>query len=161
MAGSEKFGPEHADANLYDGCVTIVEPLDGQDPEAHEAVRALWNSVGASIVELRPEQHDMLVARTSHIPHIMAALTAEQATCARGVPSVIGNGFRDTTRVAAGRPEVWRDICLTNREAIVSALDELETRLAAVRDAIERGLAEDVEAFFDSARKAREEVCGG
>ncbi|GMV91879.1 MAG: hypothetical protein AMXMBFR82_16570 [Candidatus Hydrogenedentota bacterium] len=161
MAGSEKFGPEHADAGLYDGCVTIVEPLDGQDPEAHEAVRALWSSVGASIVELRPEQHDMLVARTSHIPHIMAALTAEQATCARGVPSVIGKGFRDTTRVAAGRPEVWRDICLTNREAIVSGLNELETQLAAVRDAIERGSAEDVEAFFDAARKAREEVIGG
>ncbi len=161
MAGSEKFGPEHADASLYDGCVTIVEPLDGQDAEAHEAVRALWRSVGASIVELRPEQHDMLVARTSHIPHIMAALIAEQATCARGVPSVIGKGFRDTTRVAAGRPEVWRDICLTNREAIVSGLNELETRLAAVRDAIESGSAEDVEAFFDSARRAREEVIGG
>ncbi|MCL4694218.1 MAG: prephenate dehydrogenase/arogenate dehydrogenase family protein, partial [Candidatus Hydrogenedentes bacterium] len=159
--GPDKFGPAPAAAGLNDGCVTIVEPLDGQDPEAHETVCAMWRSVGASIVELRPHQHDVLVARTSHIPHILAALTAEQATCARGVPSVIGKGFRDTTRVAAGRPEVWRDICLTNREAIVSGLNELETQLSAVRDAIERGSAEDVEAFFDAARRARQEVIGG
>lgn len=161
MAGSEKFGPEHADARLYEGCVTIVEPLDGQDPEAYDIVRTLWRSVGASIVELPPEQHDMLVARTSHIPHIMAALTAAQALCARGVPSVIGNGFRDTTRVAAGRPEVWRDICLTNREAIVSGLGELEVQLAAIRSAIARGSAKEVESFFESGRDAREQVTGG
>jgi len=161
MAGSEKFGPEHAFADLYEGCVTILEPLEGQDPEAHETVRALWSSVGASLVELRPGQHDTLVARTSHIPHIMAALTAEQAVCARGVPSVIGNGFKDTTRVAAGRPEVWRDICLTNREAIVSGLDELAARLAAVRNAVEKGAGNELEAFFESARHSREQVTGG
>jgi prephenate dehydrogenase len=161
MAGSEKFGPEHAVVDLYEGCVTIVEPLEDQDPAAHETVRALWSSIGASIVELRPEQHDTLVARTSHIPHIMAALTAEQADCARGVPSVIGNGFRDTTRVAAGRPEVWRDICLTNREAIVTGLDSFAARLAAVREAIANGSGEEVEAFFETAREIREQVTGG
>jgi len=160
MAGSEKFGPEHATADLYEGCVAILEPLEEQDPEVHETVRALWAAVGASVVELRPEQHDMLVARTSHIPHIVAALTAELAACARGVPSVIGNGFRDTTRVAAGRPEIWRDICLTNRQAIVTGLDDLAARLTAVRNAIESGSAGELEAFFESARSVREQVTG-
>jgi len=161
MAGSEKFGPEHATADLYAGCVTIVEPLDSQEPEAHETVRNLWASVGASVVELDPKQHDTLVARTSHIPHIMAALVAEQAACARGVPSVVGKGFRDTTRVAAGRPELWRDICLTNRDAILSGLDDLATRLAVVRAAVENRDGEELTAFFEAARLAREQVTGG
>jgi len=105
MAGSEKFGPEHATPTLYEGCVTFVEALDTQAPEAHEQVVALWQALGARVIDVDPARHDALVARTSHIPHILAALIAELAGDACDVRAAAGRGFRDVTRIAAGRPK--------------------------------------------------------
>ena len=160
MAGSEKFGPEHATATLYDGCVTFVEALQSHEPEAHERVVTMWQSVGARVIEVEPVRHDALVARTSHIPHILAALIAELAGDACDVRAEAGRGFRDVTRIAAGRPEIWRDICLTNRAAVLEGLEQIARRLDHVRGAIEAGSGEALEAFFESARAAREKVAG-
>ncbi|MDZ4859930.1 MAG: prephenate dehydrogenase/arogenate dehydrogenase family protein [Candidatus Hydrogenedentes bacterium] len=160
MAGSEKFGPEHASANLYDGCVTIVEPLDDHAEDAHETVCALWRAVGSRVIEVAPRAHDDIVARTSHIPHVVAALIAELAAASGEVRDFTGKGFRDVTRIAAGRAELWRDICLTNRNAIVEGLREFGNRTEAVRELIERGKAYELEAFFRSAQVARKKVLG-
>lgn len=164
MAGSEKYGPQHAAPDLYEGSVVLVSPHEQQAPDAYEAVCDLWRAVGARVVDLPPDLHDALLARTSHVPHIVAAILAELgARCggpSRGAREVVGAGFRDVTRVAAGRPELWRDICLTNRESILQALDEFGERLRAFRDQIERSAAEQLEAAFESAQAARARVLG-
>lgn len=160
MAGSEKFGPEHATPDLYRGSVTIVAHCPEADPQAVEAVRGLWTGVGSRVVEMDPQIHDALVARTSHIPHILAACVAELAADAGDVRAVAGGGFRDVTRVAAGRPELWRDICLTNRDAILEGLLRLGERIDEVRRMIIHGAAHDLEEFFKAGQEARKQVLG-
>lgn len=161
MAGSEKFGPEHSDVHLYEGSYTVITKAADQDPEAYDAVRALWESVGSKLVELPPALHDSLVARSSHIPHITAACLSELAAqLGSEIRPVVGNGFRDLTRVAAGRPEIWRDICLTNRDAIVSSLDALGARLTEVRNLIAQDDGPGLDRFFESGCASRKKVLG-
>jgi prephenate dehydrogenase len=160
MAGSDKFGPEHADPDLYCGSVTVISVSNHAAPEALDIVRAFWTEVGARIVELDPILHDALVARTSHVPHIMAACLAELAARAGHVEPVVGQGFRDMTRVAASRPELWRDICLTNRDAILESLDALEELLDEVRSMVAEGAGPGLEEFFRCAGLARRKALG-
>ena len=160
MAGSEKYGPEHATPHLYDGCVTIVEPKDNHAEDAYDTVCALWRSVGSRVVEIPPNLHDGIVARTSHIPHIVAALVAELAAGSGDVKDLVGKGFRDVTRIAEGRSEVWRDICLTNRDAIAAGLREFGEQARAVCELIEQGKAAELDAFFQSAQSARRKALG-
>ncbi len=160
MAGSEKFGPEHANPDLYQGSITIVEPAPDAAPDARESVQALWKAVGSQVVELDPALHDALVARTSHIPHIVAACLAETAAEKGDVRAVVGKGFRDVTRIAEGRAEIWRDICLTNGEAIAEGLDALIARIQDARRMVKEADAEALDAFFESARDARKHVTG-
>ena len=160
MAGSEKYGPEHATPHLYDGCVTLVETFDGHADDAYDKVCALWRAVGSRIVEIDPAAHDDLLARTSHIPHIVAALIAELAAEAGDVSDVVGKGFRDVTRIAAGRAEIWRDICLTNRTAIANGMRVFEEQVRAVRELIEAGKSDELEALFVSAQEARKKALG-
>lgn len=161
MAGSEKFGPEHGRADLFSGSVCLVEKAGGPDSEARGRVVALWRALGAEVVDVDPALHDILLARTSHVPHVLAAAAAALAVGRGDVRKLVGNGFRDSTRIAAGRPEVWRDICLTNREAILEGLGELGVSLDAFRAALEAedGLA--VQAFFEAGRAARRKAVDG
>lgn len=160
MAGSEKTGLEVARADLYQGAVTAVTPLPGTPDRAIAAAAALWSGVGARVVRLSPEEHDRLVARTSHLPHLVAALLAGTAG-REGRPAVkefVGPGFRDTTRVAAGSSDVWHDIVKTNEAAI---LDELTAYEAALGDLICRIKARDfdgVREVLDTARRRRGEL---
>jgi len=163
MAGSEQFGPEHASAGLYEGCVTFVEAGAPLDAHAQETVARLWESMGAEIVRMAPEAHDAIVARTSHLPHVAAACLASVAAreaqdAKRSVGALAGGGFRDVTRIASGRPEVWRDICLTNREAVLDAIDQFGAEVASVRRAVAEADGDRLEAFFEAAREARRQV---
>lgn len=160
MTGSEKFGPEYAHAELYRGSVVVVATGSDLADDAYQTVARLWRSVEAEVLELDPVTHDVLVASTSHIPHILAACMAELAAGAGDVRPLIGDGFRDTTRIAAGRMELWRDICLTNRGPILDGLDKLSLRLKQVQDMIEQGSAEELEGFFRSAHEARNRALG-
>lgn len=160
MAGSEKFGPEHASPGFYEGSVTLVEPCGEHARDAWEAVAALWRILGSRVVEVAPEQHDAVIARTSHLPHIAAACLAKLAAAGEQAGALAGRGFRDTTRIAAGRPELWRDICLTNAEAVIESLDELAAMAGQVRDAVAAGDAHALDAFFESAQQARKDVVG-
>jgi len=161
MAGSEKWGPEHSTASLYEGCYTIVTPQDNQDPEALDAIHALWEDLGATVITCSPQQHDALVARTSHVPHIVAAALAVLAGDGDRpavVRPFVGKGFADTTRIASGRPEIWRDICLTNRAAILDGLDSLLDQLQTVRDLVAEEAGDDLEDFFTAGQQAREDL---
>jgi len=160
MAGSEKYGPGHAAPDLYADRVCFVESLNGHDVTAHRRVVELWRSVGARVELVEPGRHDSLVARTSHVPHIAAAVLVALLAEESGIDPFIGAGFRDTTRVAAGRPEVWRDICLTNAEAIRAAVQDLDSRLAAFASLLERRDESGLLAFFERAREARHRLVG-
>ena len=156
MAGSEKHGPEHADANLYEGRITVIEDSPGPAAHAVTAIRALWEGVGARVVAMAPKRHDQLVAYSSHVPHLAAACVALCAADAGDeIRDVVGQGFRDVTRVAEGRPEIWRDICLTNHRSIIKGLDDLTQHLGIIRAAVAAMAPETIERFLESAQVAR------
>lgn len=161
MAGSEKFGPEHGRPDFYVGSVCLVEHGPGLDPHAHDTVAALWRAVGAEVLEIRPDSHDAALARTSHTPHVVSAAVAQLAARQGDVRHLVGNGFRDMTRIAASRPEVWRDICLTNREALLGGLAELREDLSRFEADLARGDGEALEAFFRAGNEARRKVVDG
>jgi len=158
IAGSEKFGPEHGSARLYDGRWCIVTPQADQAPEALDRVRALWEALGMKLYECSPEEHDRIIARTSHVPHVLAACAAEVAAEASPPEPFIGSGFRDTSRVADGRPEIWRDICMTNRPAIEDGLDAAIAHLEQARQLVRDGDAEGLHALFAAGHAARQKV---
>lgn len=156
MAGSEKSGPEYSLATLYDGCYTFVEALDAHHaPDAHAAVVELWQALGAEVRTIAPDLHDATLARTSHVPHVAAACLARLTEqCPDPRPFVAG-GFRDTTRIAAGPAEVWRDICLTNREAVLDALDSFQSEIEIIRTAVADSDGPALEDFFRKGAEAR------
>lgn len=157
MAGSEKFGPEHAVADLYEGAVTFVEAQGDHADDAYTKITQFWEAVGASVVSIDPAVHDQWVARTSHIPHIAASALAQLIDSPTEAAPFIGQGFKDTTRVAEGRAEIWRDICLTNPEAIAQGLRDLGAQLEAVAEAIEQKHADSLDDFFTRGTRARKE----
>lgn len=159
IAGSEKYGAEHATSSLYHGSIVIVEKKESfHASDAHDTVCDLWKAVGANVFELSPEQHDNILARTSHVPHIVAACLALLLDPECNVRPMIGNGFRDTTRVAAGRAELWRDICLTNPEAIVSSLSDFLGKVSEVLHLVKERDAVGLEKFFEQAQENRKRV---
>lgn len=155
MAGAEAFGPEHGRLGFYENTVCLVERNVSVDREAMVDVEAMWMDVGATVVRIEPDIHDQLLARTSHLPHVLASLMAEVAGRENDISPFIGNGYKDFTRIAAGRPEIWRDIVLTNREAILESLTSVELGLTQFRQALETGNAVALEAFFEAGRQAR------
>lgn len=164
MAGSEKYGPQHARADLYEGCVVVVEDSPHVDPDARASIAALWRSLGAEVIGLAPDVHDRLVAQTSHAPHLIAAAVARAAghglTSNANLRKLVGKGFQDVTRIAASRPEIWRDICLTNRENVLQALNAVAQELDKARRALEQGDGEALEKFFREGAGARRKVLG-
>ncbi|HEO72648.1 MAG TPA: prephenate dehydrogenase/arogenate dehydrogenase family protein [Candidatus Hydrogenedentes bacterium] len=160
MAGSDKFGPEHARADFYEDSVAIVTPDPAAAPDAVAAVRELWESVGAHVAEVDAGRHDAFLARTSHVPHVAAACLARLVNACDNLRPFIGQGYRDMTRIAASRPEIWRDTCLTNRDAILDGIDALSAMLDDVRDAVGAADAERIETFFRDGQRARKEAVG-
>lgn len=155
MAGSEKFGPEHANPNLYEHAVTFVEDVDDLSEDALNKVTSLWEGVGSRVVPVAPATHDALAARTSHVPHIVASALAQLTDDGNLLKEFVGQGFRDITRVAEGRPEIWRDICLTNSSSVHEGLADLIRRLQDVSEAIENEATADLQSFFEKGRAAR------
>lgn len=155
MAGSERFGPEHAQADFYAGSVCLVEAGEDLDPQARATVLALWRAVGAQVIDINPEEHDRVLAHTSHLPHVIASALARVALRHGAAPALVGKGFRDTTRIAESRPEIWTEICLTNRGAILDALAEYQCDLDQFRASLAEDDASALERYFDEGRRAR------
>jgi prephenate dehydrogenase len=164
MAGSEQEGVEGADPGLFSGAVWVLTPTAGTDPAAHVLVRSVVSSLGAEVVELSPERHDALVAVVSHVPHLTAAalmgLAAERAEEHEALLRLAAGGFRDMTRIAAGSPGIWPDICVENRHAITEVLARLEGALASVRGLVEAGDRNALLDELESARSARANLPG-
>lgn len=159
MAGGEKTGVAAARADLFERAVCIVTPTPRTHPAARRNVEALWRAVGGRVVRLSPAEHDRLVSRSSHLPHLVAATLASCVLDPRRPAvqaTVCANGFRDTTRIASGSPEMWRDIALANRRAIGGALRDFIRRLQRLQQLLQQGDAEAIAGFFRAAKTRRD-----
>jgi prephenate dehydrogenase len=160
IAGREMTGVEAADATLYRNRRVLLTPVAETREDCIATVRALWELAGANVETLTPEQHDRVLAATSHLPHVLAfALVDTLATQqeAEEIFRYAAGGFRDFTRIASSDAVMWRDICLTNRTAILESIDNLDAHLKQLRRAIDEADAETIEAIFVRAKKARDE----
>jgi prephenate dehydrogenase len=150
MAGAELVGPEHARADLFSGATWIITPTTDSEEETILALQEIVFALGAKPLQLSPEEHDQLVASVSHLPHLLSVLLMEQVEEAGEekpeIWQVAASGFRDMTRLAAGSAEVWKDICLTNKEALIQVLEEFRARL------------EGLEKILKSANQARQRI---
>lgn len=156
IAGSERSGPAFARADLYDGKLCILTPTARSDAEALDALDALWRSVGMRTVRMSPAAHDKALARVSHLPHAVAALLVDVQRAKQ--LDLAGTGFIDATRIAGGDPAMWRDICLTNRSALLAAVDEMAGALAQFRALVHAGDGAGLETLFQSAQAKRAEM---
>ncbi len=156
MAGAEQKGAARARADLFEGATVVLTPQPSADADAVARIRALWEAVGGRVVILSPEEHDTVVARTSHLPHLVATVLTELvASLDADRRAVIGQGFLDTTRVAAGDPEMWRDVCLTNADAITGLWPELLGALDHLRTLLEAGDGPGLLDYFTRLRETR------
>ena len=137
ISGSEKSGPQAADATLFDGCTLVMTPLEQTTAESQRACTEFWQALGASVVRMSPQDHDATLAATSHLPHLLAFAYMAQVSDEH-LP-LTGGGFRDFTRIAAANPELWWRIMRLNRGALSEALDGYSQNLAALVAALEQG----------------------
>ena len=159
MAGSEQEGVDGADPALFEGATWVLTPTDSTDPAAYARVRAVVSSLGADAVAVTPARHDELVALVSHVPHLAAAalmtLAAESAEEHATLLRLAAGGFRDMTRVAAGHPGIWPDLCAENGPAITATLDRLMAALEELRRMVATGDRSGLLAVLAKARDAR------
>jgi len=159
IAGTEKSGAESAFAGLYRGRRVVLTPLKGTERGALTLVRAAWERCGASVSELQPREHDEVLAAVSHLPHVLAYALVDQVARAKNAKqlfSFAAGGFRDFTRIAGSHPEMWRDICIANKKALLAELKRYGGELERVTRMLERGDGKALEAFFSGARGARD-----
>ncbi|MDN3553838.1 bifunctional prephenate dehydrogenase/3-phosphoshikimate 1-carboxyvinyltransferase [Halomonas almeriensis] len=158
IAGSEKSGLSAVNAALYQDHKVILTPEPETCRDALNRVRGMWQAVGAEVLEMKVERHDSVLARTSHLPHLLAFSLVD--TLARQderleIFRYAAGGFRDFTRIAGSDPVMWRDIFAANQAAVLDALDEFETGLARLRQAVETGDVDAMLSTLDRASHAR------
>jgi prephenate dehydrogenase len=163
IAGSEKQGLQAASADLYEKALTVVTAYLDVPEEGAERVVELWKSAGARVCRMEPEDHDRLLARTSHLPHVAAAALAKAIgrDSAETVGTFCGTGFYDSTRVASGSIEMWHDILLTNAPAVAEELRAFKMEVERVYDDLQAGRLDEVTQFLEQARDARAELLRG
>ena len=158
IAGAEQSGPAAALADLYSGKKVVLTPLPENAPADVAIVRTAWQACGALVSELSPEQHDEVFAAVSHLPHLLAfTLVHDLAQRANRdlLLSFAASGFRDFTRIAASSPEMWRDISLANRDALLREIEQYAAELYKLHQALEQRDASTLEEIFSLAQKIR------
>ena len=156
MAGSERSGISAADEALFEGRLCILAPNERTDPKKLAEVDEFWKDLGMRTTQLSPGEHDRLLADVSHLPHLLAAaMVSIQEERAIGVA---GPGFRDSTRIAAGDPALWRDIFLDNKEGVIRSLDRFMAGLKDYRTALQAGDGTKIEALLAAASERRKKM---
>jgi prephenate dehydrogenase len=159
IAGAEKSGVTAARADLYQGKRVVLTPLPENTPADVAAVRAVWELCGAKVSELAPEDHDRVFAAVSHLPHLLAFALVHDLAGRGNADQLFGfaaGGFRDFTRIASSHPEMWRDICLANRHALLKELDAYMAELLRTRVLLASADQDGLEAMFATARARRD-----
>ncbi len=158
IAGTENSGAAAAQADLYRGAKVIITPLPENAPDAVARVRAAWVACGAVIHEMSPARHDQVFAAVSHLPHLLSFALVHDLAQREDREEFLrfaASGFRDFTRIAASDPEMWRDICLANRDALLPELEGYQRQLDELHQALLASDAARLEAIFADARTLR------
>jgi prephenate dehydrogenase len=153
MAGSHRQGLANADPQLYRERLVVVTPVPGTPERSLTMIEDLWRMVGSRVMRMDPEAHDRAVAQVSHLPHILAGVAASGLSDAAA--PVASTGFRDTTRVAGGNPELWADILRHNRVAVLAEMKSAAERAQRIIDALERDDETAIRAWLAAARNGR------
>ena len=159
IAGAEHSGAAAAQADLFRGKRVVLTPLAETAPEALVAVERAWGACGARLFRMTPQTHDEVFAAVSHLPHFLAYALVDEIAGRSNSAQLFGyaaSGFRDFTRIASSHPEMWRDVCLANRDALLAEIERYGERLAALRGHLERGDGAALQRAFAEARAARE-----
>jgi prephenate dehydrogenase len=156
LAGGEKAGPEFATADLFEGRVAIVTPIEQTPPPVvHDAIE-FWASLGARVITMSPEEHDEAVAAISHLPHLLASAAAQSTPNER--LDLAAAGWRDTTRIAAGDAELWTQILLVNRGNVLKSLAGFEKTLSRFKQALVNDDAAALKRLLAEAKRIRDAV---
>ncbi|MDP2784129.1 MAG: prephenate dehydrogenase/arogenate dehydrogenase family protein [Sulfurimicrobium sp.] len=164
IAGAEKSGATAAMANLFRGRNVVVTPMPENDPAAVQMISRMWESCGAVVNTMPPLQHDEIFAAISHLPHLLSFALVEDIAFranASELFSYAAGGFRDFTRIAGSHPEMWRDICLANRDVLIREIDTYQSQLNRLRGMLEQSDGKSLEEVFGHARTARAEWLAG
>lgn len=157
IAGAERSGAQAAREDLFQGKRLILTPLPRTEPAAVEAMQEFWQACGARVSRMAPAHHDAVFAAVSHLPHVLAFALVDEIAGKPNADELFGyaaGGFRDFTRIAGSSPEMWRDICLANRAALLAELDGYLRHLSQLRERLERADGAALEAVFERARQA-------
>ncbi len=165
IAGKEKSGVAHATSQLFQGARCIVTPTARSNAEALKRVRGLWERAGSEVLLMDPMVHDWVLGAVSHLPHIAAfSLMHALQDLQDSTPEALhllnfsGGGLRDTTRIAASSPEMWRDICLANRENLLKMVDQYITQLHAFKQLLHDHDADGLAKNIEQAKALREKL---
>lgn len=158
IAGAEATGPDAADAGLYQGRTVVLTPLNENSAAVKSYLTAVWERCGARVITMAPDAHDIVLASVSHVPHFLSSVFMAQVAATHDSDvrmALAGTGFRDFTRIAAGSPEMWRDIFLANRQAVLSELQEVKAALTQAEQSLQNEDAQALHDFLERAALAR------
>ena len=162
IAGLERHGVDVATHRLFDGTVCVLTRTSKTNKNVFLKVKRLWNKIGADVVFFSPSQHDKLVALTSHLPHIAAVslvnVLGKTNTIDKDLKLIIGNGFRDTTRIASSSSQMWQEICITNKKNILDSLSKFQKELDKIYKLIHKSDSEELIKEFEKVRSVRESL---
>jgi prephenate dehydrogenase len=162
MAGAEKTGVAAARENLFENAVCVLTPSKKSNAAAIRKLELFWQSLGARVLKLDAAQHDLLVSRSSHLPHVVAATLANlvlNPASPKTQAQLCATGFRDTTRIASGSPEMWRDITLANRKNLVKSVDTFVAVLKKFQSALKKSDTKAISKFLETAKSRRDNWC--
>lgn len=154
LAGSEKQGFEFSSASLFEDRLCVITPPEGLERQWVERLTSFWGGLGARVLEMSAAAHDVALSETSHLPHLVASALA--VTLQSANQPFTATGFRDTTRIAAGDPELWSAILLANARAMLDSMDRLDQTLSRFREAIERGDADRLKLLLAEGKTNRQ-----
>jgi prephenate dehydrogenase len=163
IAGTERSGVQAAFIELYRQRRVILTPTDDTNADALHRVSAMWRATGAKVETMSAEHHDMVLAGTSHLPHMLAFGLVDCLNNLENVNEIFrfaAGGFRDFTRIASSDPVMWRDICLSNRDQVMAMLKRFHDEMMIINAALESRDGEQLQAIFERAKKARDQFCG-
>jgi prephenate dehydrogenase len=158
IAGAEKSGVSAATADLYSNKNVVITPIQDNSPDAIHQVKNLWQSCGANVSEMSAATHDSIFAAVSHLPHLLAFALVDDIASRENAEQLFGfaaSGFRDFTRIAGSHPEMWRDISLANKTALLSEISAYQAELALLKQLLENSDGAGLQALFDRASTAR------
>jgi len=161
IAGTENSGAEASFATLYQDHRVILTPVKETSPEALKIVTQCWQAAGAEVIQMEARYHDLVLAATSHLPHLLAFSLVNTLTTLDEKQEIFANaagGFKDFTRIASSDPAMWQDICLANKEALLQHLDHFSADLQQLRNALQESDADYLHTVFKRAKQSRDDL---